>query len=173
MSIFSLHVGQFGTRIGEEYWAMMEADTNNVRSKNYFNETSYGLTPRCLITDFDNSVIEELKSNKSKFSQSETVTGLYSDTGSWAYGQYSGGSAIIGNIKENFTKEIEKCENLKAVQYFSGISGAAGGGLSTMMLWSLKSIIPDTPIIGIHVLPDVSEAFSPIEIINTLLSFPM
>ncbi len=171
MSIFSLHVGQFGTRIGEEFWSSMEADINSNRTKNYFNETTSGLVPKCLITDFDNSIIEEIKSGKSKFSQSETVTGLYSNNGSYAYGYYTGGSDIIESIKSNFTKEIEKCDNLKAVQYFSGISGAAGGGLSSRMLWGLKSEISNAPIVGIHIIPDMEDSVSATEIYNSVFSF--
>lgn len=170
MSIFSLHVGQFGIRVGEEYWSMMEADNNYSRSKNYFYESSSGLTPRCLITDFDNSAIEEIRNNKTSFSKSETVTGLYSDSGCWAYGYYSGGKEIMSKVSLNFTKEIEKCDNLKGIQYFSGISGAAGGGLSSLMLETLKQHVSDIPVVGVHVIPDEDVSFSPMDIYNSVFS---
>lgn len=173
MSIFSLHVGQFGIRVGEEYWSMMEADNNSSRTKNYFHESSSGLTPRCLTADFDNSVIEEIKYNKTSFSKSETVTGVYSDSGCWAYGYYVGGVEIMNKISLNFTKEIEKCDNLRGVQYFSGVSGAAGGGLSSFMLETLNQQISDIPVVGVHIIPDEDVTFSPMEIYNSVFSLAM
>ena len=176
--IVSIHIGETGLRIGQQYWhtlahehsldpssgQIVGDDDSQIENLNkVFDENSSGVyTPRAVFVDATPFSLDQMYHDESVISNCQRVWGSTKfDPASW----FSDGRDYVfkylkEDILKSINKEIEKCESLDTVLIFASICGGTGSAIVA----EFTKIFKDS--INFILVPNNSRTSTPAEIYN-------
>ena len=158
--IISIHIGQAGVQIGEQYWrllaaehqvgadgAALEADDAEADCKPcMFYETRDGrLHARSLFVDMDSRSIDAAKtsSHRGLFAPNCLLGGREDSASNFGRAMYTDGRNQLSEPTcEALRKQVERCDHFGGFQLFNSMGGGSGSGLSSELLCRMSKGYP-------------------------------
>ncbi|CCK68714.1 gamma-tubulin KNAG_0B02710 [Huiozyma naganishii CBS 8797] len=155
--ILTLHVGQCGNQVGQQYWSQIAKehgigkdgqsvepdDPNTFREDDtnpFFRRNAQDrYTPRALMFDLEPKVINDAFNNYPGFfdpRNSWVSEEKYGAGNSWAKG-YQEGQKSEEHFLNMIDKELDSTENFEGFQLFHSVAGGTGSGLGSNLLETL------------------------------------
>jgi len=159
--IITIHVGQCGNRIGQNFWEHISQEHNispdgthqgeyNLKLEKidvYFDESFKSRhIPRAVFVDLEPIPIEAVQASKLGriFRPENFISGKNGASNLWAKGYYTEGAGVIDTIMDSVRQEVERADNVQGFQISHGLAGGTGCGLGCLIMDKLVDEYPAT-----------------------------
>lgn len=185
--IVSIHVGQTGNQIADEFWRLIlrehnlnpdgtttaATDKSNQHQEVFFHRERDGkYVPRAVLVDLEPGVISRIESGEmgSLFDKGAIVKKLPGASNNWARGYCVEGERVIDQIMNVIDAAVEKTKALQGFMITHSIGGGSGSGLGALIIERLRATYPKKQIFTFSVAPSALISDSAIEPYNAVLS---
>ena len=138
--IVNIHVGTFGSRVGAEYWKLLDAEYEMAGSKDVSKNTDFeeglygGHTPRAVMIDSDKRAFGSL--NDVYPVRKLKIDSCIIREDFWEM------NSVEGDIMEAVSVQAEQCDNLAGFNIHLPLTGRVGTGFCSRVLHNLKAEYP-------------------------------
>jgi len=177
--IITLQLGQCGNQIGNKFWKIV-AEEHGLNAKGefrgdiiqqsnidlYFQESNGLFSPRAILVDLENSVINQIKNQGNFYRKENCIVGESSAANCYAVG-FTQDFGIQEEITEMLRKEVEYCGNLLHFQVVHAVAGGVSGYGMTLIQQCVENFSKSFQAYSVY--PAESLSYSCTEAYNTLL----
>ena len=178
--IISIHVGETGLRVGQQYWQtlanehaldhssgqLISGDDSKTEHVNkVFDENSSGVyTPRAVFVDVNSLSFDRVLTDDSLLADWERVCGQLDKAGTFAEGKYNVVAQHKNDVNDAVQRELEKWDSLDTMLVFGSTCGGTGSAFFEIFSKTYKDFI------NFAWVPSINITSNPIELYNSLLS---
>lgn len=179
--IVTLHIGQCGNQIGNEFWKKMctehristegrlLTDQEDRKDVLFYQADDFSFIPRAILIDLEPRVINNCLSlfNKENIFISNEGGGAGNN---WAHGYYVA-NKCKADVLDIVQREVEACDSLETFMLMHSVAGGTGSGFGSLMLENLRDNYPKKLITSFSILPTNEEGSDVVvQPYNTVLS---
>ncbi|MEZ5300661.1 MAG: tubulin beta chain [Verrucomicrobiales bacterium] len=185
--ILSIHVGQCGNQIGEQFWRLVtrehglnldgspnaSAHTDRRNQGVFFDQVSpTKFVPRAVLVDLEPGVISRVEGGDMAelFDSGSIVKKIPGAANNWARGYKVEGEKVIDQIMNVIDSAVEKTESLQGFMVTHSIGGGSGSGLGSLIIERLRQAYPRKKLFTFSVAPSPLISDSAIEPYNATLT---
>jgi len=187
--IISLHVGQAGSKVGDQCWDLygLEHEISEDGSmsensdkkpepsgvKSFYNESEKDrYVPRAIFVDTGSESINELRTghNRDLYDGARLISGKEDASSCFARGKFTMGRNVEPQCQEEIRKLAEECGNLQGFFLFNAVGGGTGSGLGTLLLDKLGTSFKKKHKVAFTVFPSDKSSAACIEPYNSVFS---
>lgn len=183
--IISLNIGQCGVQMGSRSWdlyclehgikpdgTVSDSTVIDEYTRAFFVDTKQNrLVPRALFVDLDPSVIQEIRTSRSKqlFHQEMLITGKEDAANNFARGYYTVGKEVINQAMDRLNKMAEQCDSLQGFIVQHSVGGGTGSGFTSGMMKQIEEQHGKKTRLQIAVYPSPKTSTAVVEPYNAVL----
>ena len=178
--IVSIHVGETGLRVGQQYWQtltheyaldpssnqLVGSDDSKAEPVNkVFDENSSGVyTPRAVFVDANSLSFDRVLTDDLLLADWQRVCGQLDKAGIFAEGKYNVVAQFKNDVNDAVQRELEKWDSLDTMLVFGSTCGETGSTFFEIFSKTYKDFI------NFAIVPSVNITSNPIELYNSMLS---
>ena len=183
--VVNVHIGRAGCAIGEKTWELycldhgigldgkMTGKGTGTESIFFSGKPSGRLNPRAVFVDLEPTVIDGIRSGKSRglFQPQFFVQGREDTSSNYASGYYGLGTKLMDNTLDRLRKQVDACDNFQGFLLHHSSGGGTGSGFSSLLYKHLQTYFgPKKVHMAFIVDPDPEFCVSSVEPYNQLMN---
>ncbi|KAM4748921.1 tubulin alpha-1C chain-like [Rhinophrynus dorsalis] len=181
----SVHIGQAGVQIGGSCWELyclehgiqpdgtIVTDSANTAEETFFSASDSGkYVPRAVFIDLEPSVIDELRTGKTRslFHPEQLISGKEDAANNYARGHYTIGKEVLDKVMDRIRKLADQCGGLQGFLVFHSFGGGTGSGFSSLLMEKLSVDYLKKSILEFSVYPAPRISSAVVEPYNSILT---